>query len=314
MYDGLLMEPLFLMDFEGAGIVAGETSRPTPSEIYRRLNMAIRIITDTSSDFDYAALNDRAVDMVSLTINVGEKSYADGIDLTHTDFYDMLLSDTIAPKTSQPTPQDFLNLFEKAKANGDDVIVLPLSSQLSGTMQSAVNAKNLCGYDRIYIIDTLTASAGLQMLADLAEKMAAEGKPVEEIVDRLNDVKDRIRIYLGLDTLKYLYRGGRLSRVEAGIGTLASIRPLLALKNGKLEVIAKCMGTKKAIRKLAEIVADSTLDAQFPMQFLYSYNDANCRALMAALDAEDHHVVELGPTLATHTGPGVYAAVIVEAE
>ena len=277
--------------------------------------MAIRIITDTSSDFDYAALKGRPVRMVSLTINIGEQSYADGIDLSHSDFYDMLLSDTVVPKTSQPTPQDFLNHFEDAKAAGDDVIVLTISSELSGTMQSAVNARNMCGYDRVFIVDTLTASAGLQLLVREAERMAAEGAAAEAIVERLNSIKDRIRIYLGLDTLKYLYRGGRLSRVEAGLGTLASIRPLLALKDGKLEVIAKCMGTKKAIRKLAEIASANRLDPDFAMQFIYSYDDTNCRALMQCFPgSENCNVVELGPTLATHTGPGVYAAVVVEAE
>jgi len=277
--------------------------------------MAIRIITDTSSDFDYSSLESRPISMVSMTINVGDASYADGVDLTRSDFYDMLLSDQFTPKTSQPTPQDFLTLFEKAMADGDDVIVLPVSSELSGTMQSAVNAKNMCGYDRIFILDTLTAAAGLQILANLAEKMASEGASAEQIVDRLNSVKDRIRIYLGIDTLKYLYRGGRLSRVEAGIGTLASIRPLLSLKNGRLEVAAKCMGTKKAIRKLAEIIFGHKRDAAFPMHFIYSYDDANCRALMQCLPgSENCPMTELGPTLATHTGPGVYAAVFVEAE
>lgn len=277
--------------------------------------MAIRIITDTSSDFDYAALNGRPVSMVSLTINIGEQSYSDGIDLSHADFYDMLLSDTCVPKTSQPTPQDFLNLFEDAKAVGDDVIVLPISSELSGTMQSAVNAKNMCGYDRIFIVDTLSASGGLQLLTREAERMAAEGAATEAIVERLNNVKERIRIYLGVDTLKYLYRGGRLSRVEAGIGTLASIRPLLALKNGKLEVAAKCMGTKKAIRKVAELTNSHKIDPAFDIQFVYSYDDANCRMLMDCFPGcGNNPMIELGPTLATHTGPGVYATIFVEAE
>jgi len=277
--------------------------------------MAIRIITDTSSDFDFEPLRSRSISMVSMTINIGEKSYTDGVDLTRAEFYDILLSDELTPKTSQPTPQDFLDLFERAKTDGDDVIVLPISSELSGTMQSAVNAKNMCGYDRIFIVDTLTASAGLQFLANAAEKMAADGLSAEKIVDRLNNIKNRIRIYLGIDTLKYLYRGGRLSRVEAGVGTLASIRPLLALQNGKLEVVAKCMGTKKAIRRLAELISSHKPDPEFAMQFIYSYDDANCRALMQHFPGcENAPLIELGPAIACHTGPGVYAAVFVEAE
>jgi len=275
--------------------------------------MAIRIITDTSSDFDFLALNGRPVSMVSMIINIGDQSYADGIDLARSDFYEMLLSDEVVPKTSQPSPQDFLNHFEAAQSAGEDVIVLTVSRKLSGTMQSALTAQALCGYDRIFVVDTLTASAGLQILTREAERMAAEGATAEAIVDRLNDIKSRIRIYLGLDTLKYLYRGGRLSRVEAGIGALANIRPLLTLKDGKLEVAAKCMGTKKAIRRLAEMAAEHKPDPKFPLQFIYSYDETNCRALMEYFPgAEGHTAVELGPSLATHTGPGVYAVLLVE--
>ena len=103
--------------------------------------------------------------------------------------------------------------------------------------------------------------------------------------------------------------------MEAGIGTLANIRPLLALKDGKLEVSAKCMGTKKAVRKLAELIGAHKIDPAFPMYFLYSYDDTNCRSLMDCFPgAAGSPVVELGPSLATHTGPGVYAALFVEAE
>lgn len=276
--------------------------------------MSIRIVTDTSSDFDFKMLNGRSVNMVSMTINIDEKSYSDGIDLTKAEFYDILLSDEFSPKTSQPTPLDFLDLFEQAKAAGDDVIVLPVSSELSGTIQSAVNAKNMCAYDRIHIVDTLSASVGIQFLVNTAEKMAAEGASAHEIVHHLENIKGRIRILLGIDTLKYLYRGGRLSRVEAGIGTLASIRPLLILKEGKLEVAAKCMGTKKAIRKLADMIAEYRMDPGFTAHFIYSYDDTNCRALMQQLGMENNPILEIGPTLATHAGPGVYAAVFVEAE
>lgn len=277
--------------------------------------MAIRIITDTSSDYDYSIARELGIDMVSMTINLGEQSYADGIDLTHADFYDMLLSDTVVPKTSQPTPHDFQTIFERAKADGDDVIVILISGALSGTTQSAETAKALCGYDRIYVVDSRCATAGIQYLVDEARRMRAEGAAAKAIVKRLESIKTRVRAFLGLDTLKYLYRGGRLSRVEAGVGTLAGIRPLLMLKDGRLEVCAKCMGAKKAMKTLTELIGSLKLDPAFPMRFIYSYCADNCRTLMQSFPgASEADLIEIGPTLATHAGPGVYGAVFVEAE
>ena len=175
--------------------------------------MAIRIITDTSSAFDPSALRGRSVGLVPMTINVGAASYADGIDLTHADFYEMLLSDGEAPKTSQPVPQDFLDHFERAKVAGDDVIAILISGELSGTVQSAQAAKDMCGYDRIHIVDSRCASAGIQMMVDETERMANAGESVEAILDRLESMIRRMRIYLGLDTLKYQIGRARVGKV-----------------------------------------------------------------------------------------------------
>lgn len=277
--------------------------------------MAIRIITDTSSDYDYDTARSLDVGMVSMTINAGEQSYADGIDLTRANFYDMLLLDKTVLKTSQPTPRDFQDLFEQARVNGDDVIAILLSGELSGTVASAQTARTLCEYDRIFIVDSRCATVGIQFLVEEALRMRAAGAAAKAIVQRLDHIKTRIRAFLGLDTLKYLYRGGRLSRVEAGVGTLTGIRPLLMLKGGKLEVCAKCMGGKKAMKRLVELITECKADPAFPMRFIYSYDDSNCRALMQSIPgASDAVVQELGPTLATHAGPGVYGAAFVEAE
>lgn len=277
--------------------------------------MAIRILTDTSSDLDFDVCRAHGIALVPMTINVGEASYSDGIDLTHADFFDMLLSDGEPPKTSQPTPHDFLTHFEQAKANGDDMIAILISGRLSGTVQSAQTAKELCDYDRIHIIDSGCATAGIQMLIDEAQRMIAKSATATDIVARLRSLTGRIRIFLGLDTLKYLYRGGRLSRVEAGVGTLAGVHPLLGLKEGLLEVCAKCIGNKKTMRRLTEIIKSFKMDPAFPLRFIYSYDPTNCRALMAGFpNTSEADIVEIGPTLAAHSGPGVYGAVFVEAD
>lgn len=277
--------------------------------------MAIRIITDTSSDLSFDASRALGVGLVPMSINVGEHSYADGIDLTHEDFFDMLLSDGEPPKTSQPTPQSFLEHFERAKADGDDVIAVLISGELSGTVQSAQTAKELCEYDRIHIVDSRCATAGIQLLIHEAKRMIEAGAAAHIIAQRLRALTSRVRVFLGLDTLKYLYRGGRLTRLEAGVGTLAGIHPLLGLKNGTLEVCAKCIGNKKTMKRLEEIIKSHRLDPAFPLRFIYSYDPTNCRALMSSFPgAKEEDLVEIGPTLAAHSGPGVYGAVFIEAE
>lgn len=277
--------------------------------------MSIRIITDTSSDFDAGRLRELGADLVRMTINAGDHSYADGLDLSRSDFYEMLLSDSVVLKTSQPSPQDFVTLFEEARDNGDDVIAILISGKLSGTVQSAQTARDMVGYSRVHIVDSLCASVGIQFLVLEAHRMIQQGASVQEIIARLEDVRGRVRIYLGIDTLKYLYRGGRLSSVEAGLGTLASVHPILMLKNGALEVHSKCMGKKKTIRRLAEIIRDAPRDRDFPLRFIYSYDDANCRTLMDHFfSASESDMQEIGPTLAVHAGPGVFAGVLVEAQ
>jgi len=276
--------------------------------------MAIRILTDTSSDYSFERCKELGISMVSMTVNVGETSYTVGKDLSRDDFYRMLLHEEPVPKTSQPSPQAFLDHYERAMKAGDDVIAITISSSISGTYQSALTAKEICGYDRIYVVDSRCATVGIQFLVEEALRMAQRGDTPDAIVGRLNELKSRIHIYAGVETLKYLYLGGRLSRAEAGIGTLAGIRPLLSLHNGKLEAYAKCMGTKKAMRRLVETIQSVEKDPAFDTRFIYTYDSANCEALMSQLpELFCSDPIEIGPSISVHSGPGVYGAVFVAA-
>ena len=165
------------------------------------------------------------------------------------------------------------------------------------------------------MLESGCATAAIQLMADEAKRMNQLGATIREILDRLESMKKRMRLFVGLDTLKYLYRGGRLSRMEAGIGTLANIRPLLALQEGILVVHSKCVGTKRTLRKLADTIREIKKDPSFPTRFIFSYDDANCRELMKLLpDLATLPPLEIGPALACHAGPGVFGAIFVEAE
>ena len=178
----------------------------------------IRIIVDSSADNNCEELEEKQMTLVSLTINLDEKLYLDGMDITRDQLYEWLMESKGFPKTSQPSPEDFACHFKEAKEAGDDVICILLSSALSGTCQSAHLAKSMVKYDNIYIVDSLSATHVIRFLADKADKMRKEGHTASEIVAVLEDLKGRAKVIAAVDTLEYLCRGGRVSRTVATIG------------------------------------------------------------------------------------------------
>ncbi len=187
----------------------------------------IRLLVDTASDISIN--NTDNIKVVPLSVTINDKTYLDGYELGHDEFYEMLTSSNTFPKTSQPAPQAYVEAFEEAKEAGDTLLCILLSSGVSGTYQSAVLAKSIVEYDNIYIIDSLTGAYGIKLLVDEALKLINEGKTIEEIVEQLEDLKGRTRVYLSVDTLDYLCRGGRLDKKAAVIGNLVKMKPIITV-------------------------------------------------------------------------------------
>jgi len=274
----------------------------------------IRLMVDSSSDL---RAGEAPADLfVPITINIGGKEYRDGVELEKDQFYGLLCSEKEFPRTSQPSPELFLQHFGKAQEAGDEVIYLALSSALSGSCQSARIAKEMCGYDGIYIIDTLCASQLIGVLARQVKKLAALGLSAEEIVKSCEELKGRIRIYAGVQSLEYLQKGGRLSKGAAVVGTLAGIKPVLTIDaEGRVVPVGKARGIKRAIGMICELSASHQLDESFPVYSLYSYGVENCVALEDAAKAKGFAVAErlqAGPTIGAHVGPGLYGLIFVE--
>ena len=169
--------------------------------------MAIRVITDSSADFDAAVAKRRKIDIVPMTIQFGSASFVAGKTISNDVFYQLLQESKTFPSTSQPTPAAFLRYFEEAKASGDQAVVVLLSGALSGTLQSAEIAKEMCGYEPIYIVDSRSATAGIQILVNLACKLRDSGLPAAAIAEEVERLKDKVRIFAVIDTLEYLRRG-----------------------------------------------------------------------------------------------------------
>lgn len=280
--------------------------------------MAIRIITDSAADYSVQELEKRNVTCVPMSVTFDNVTYLDGTDLTKEEFFELLISQKEFPTTSQPSPTSFLDCFEEAKREGDTVIAVLISGALSGTIQSAMLAKNMAEYEKIYIIDSKTASLGMRILVDRAVVMREQGCEAAEIVEELDRLKGRIRIYAGLDTLEYLYKGGRLSKSQANIGNLVNLKPVVKVTTeGGVEVCSKQIGMRHAYKQIAKFIEEDRPDETYPVYYLYSYDKKNCVGFIQSLqkkglDFGTPKIRGIGPTIGAHIGPGAFGVVYVK--
>ncbi len=272
-----------------------------------------KILVDSAADcqgelgiYDY---------FVPIQVSVAGRDFRDGIDIDSDTFYTILPQSREFPKTAQPSPQDFLEIFEDVRRHGNELIYLPLSSALSGTYQSACIAKEMVEYDRIYIVDSRSATHGIHMLAWYAASLVKDGVPAREIAEKCEALRRRIRIYAGVDTLEYLCRGGRLSRASAAVGEVANIKPLITVsEEGRVEPAGKAIGRMRAIQTIVSRAEAMGIDDHFPLWSLYTYGVENCEKLEEALEKHHHAPTgrkQVGPTIGAHVGPEAYGIVFV---
>ena len=279
--------------------------------------MEIQIITDSAADYTQEELKRRNIRCVPMSITFGDEQFIDGVTITKQQFYDKLIESKELPKTSQPSPAEFLDVFKDAKEKGNTVIAILISSALSGTYQTAMMAKDMVEYDNIYIVDSRLATLGMRILTDTAVNMRDQGVSAQDIINELELLKKRVRIFAGLDTLEYLCKGGRVSKGVASIGTLANIKPILRFEeDGNVELCGKQIGIRHAIRHVARMVEEDKPDDRYPLYFLYSYDRGNAVGVVQALVKkgfviENPKFREIGPTIGTHIGPNGFGVVYV---
>lgn len=270
--------------------------------------MSVRIITDSTADIRPGLAG--RIPFVPLTISFGDQEYIDGVNMSRMEFYEHLQVCKELPKTSQPTPDAFAQAFEAAVEAGDQVVVVTISSKLSGTFQSA----NIAAMDfpgQVFVVDSRNACIGAGVLAEYALQLAESGMTAEAIAKQLEEDKQNLTLYAALDTLEFLVRGGRLSKVAGMAGGLLNIKPVITLKNGVIEVIGKARGNKQANQMLNKAVeASGGIDTDKPV--LYGYtglsNSLLCKYMEERGEAasEENHT-SISGAIGTHVGPGAYA-------
>ena len=236
-------------------------------------------------------------------------TYRDGLDLPPEEFYQRLSECHKLPSTSQPSPEAFEKAFNDARDAGDELIAILLSGKISGTYQSAQIAVSLVDYDKIYLIDGLSATLGNQLLVRLAVELRDEGRSAGEIVSILEEEKHKVRLLAVVDDLKYFRKGGRLTGAEAFAGAVLGIKPVVGIKDGHVALVGKARGLPGAyVALFKQLDQDGGLDPD--KRYLVGYT-AHHRAmepiqkyLIGNLHLPAAEVFHIGPVIGTHAGPG----------
>ena len=276
--------------------------------------MAVKFIIDSAADVIPSECDVLGVTHLPLKVLFGEQEYADSVTLSHGEFYNKLTSDPNHPTTSQVSPAEFEAAYERLTANGDEVVVITISSKLSGTYQSAVIASE--DYEgKVFVVDSLNATVGERALLRCGISLAAQGLSAAEIAAKLDGLKSRVRLVATVDTLEYLKKGGRISATTAVVGGLLNIKPAISVVDGVVETVGKARGPKAANALLRQLIEkEGGIDETMPLCFAWSgSSDENLKKFMDengdlwAASGENLSVSSVGCVIGAHVGPGAVA-------
>jgi len=279
----------------------------------------IRIVTDSTADIPSALREQLGIEMVPLKIHFGAEEYLDAVTLQSTEFYEKLQSSPHFPRTSQPSPAEFLNLYQNLLAEPDTTVIsIHLSSSLSGTYQSALLASTMLedGAGAVHVVDSHSASYGIGALVAAAAEAALAGRSVEEILQLIQTMRDNFYIYFLVDTLEFLQKGGRIGKASALFGSLLNIKPILSLDaKGEVEAIDKVRGHKKAIARILELLAADVSGRSIQqLHIAHANNLEGAEQLREAITGQftvgQIGYISLGPVIGAHAGPGTIAAFV----
>jgi fatty acid kinase fatty acid binding subunit len=267
------------------------------------------IVLDSTADFPEAPERFPNWRVVPLYVTFGTESFKDGVDLTADAFYERLKTAQQLPTTSQPTPRDFLTVYEELSGN-DRIYSLHLAAKLSGTFQSADTAAGEVGDDRVRTVDTETASAGITMLGLAIQRRLERGTTDEEIVELIERYKREHELLFTVDTLEFLARGGRIGRAKAFAGELLHVKPILSIENSEVVPLKRVRGSRKAFQEFVNAVETKTTDGP-DLRFGIAHAAAPERAAeleKMVRDLRPQAQIEidtmLGAVVGTHAGPG----------
>ena len=275
--------------------------------------MSVRIVLDSTADLPQELKSRFSI--VPLPLFFGKEEYLDGVTITHREFYEKLVESDVLPTTSQPTPDAFARVYEAAVNDGHEVLAITLSSQLSGTYQSAsIAAMDFPG--KVYVVDSLSAAIGTGALAQLALSLADRDLGAAQIAETLLEERSNLKVIAMVGTLEYLKRGGRISKTAAIAGELLSIKPVIGIEEGRVAILGKARGSRQANNLLIKLI-ESCGGVDFEKPVILGYTGLSDVLLQkyvsdsAALWQDSPTpltVTPIGSIIGTHAGPGAVAA------
>lgn len=269
--------------------------------------MTVHIVTDSTSDLTREQAAAIGVSVVPLTVRFGEEQFLDGVDLDSDAFYAKLRTSSVNPVTSQPTPEQFRSVYASLLESPEDSVVsLHISSKLSGTLQSAHVAEQEVDPGRIHLVDTETVSAGLRFVVEAAAQDVASGADAGTVVRRAEERRAAVTIFVLLDTLTYLHRGGRIGRAQALVGSVLGVKPLLTVRDGEVAPQARVRSRRQGVEMITEL-----LQERMPLQRVAAFHCGSpellpvlAKRLRSALPGVEIVTGQVGPVVGTYTGPG----------
>ena len=264
----------------------------------------IKIITDSTLDLPAELIREKDIEVLPLLINFGEESYLDGIEITTKEMIDKIDATGVLPTTAQVTPNRFEKSFKKYLDEGYKIVALTLSSDMSGTYQSACIAKDMLESDDIIVIDSRNVTSGLGLLVLKACELRDKGLGIKEIEEGILKAIPKVKCSLNFESLENLVRGGRLSKTAGTIGSVLGLRLILEIKDGKMCVKDKVRGSKKALKKLVSDFESADVDFDSPIVLLELLNEDVYQGLKIYFQEKNINYIDakVGCTVGIHSG------------
>lgn len=281
--------------------------------------MAIKLMIDSASDIGEKEAKELGIIMIPMIITIGEDEYYDGVNISPREFYEKLIESDDLPKTTQINPFRFEEAFSEHTKNGDELLVITISSKLSGTYSSALQAASMFE-GKVRVIDSLNAAIGERLLCEYALRLIKDGLTIDEIVEKLEKAKTKVCLIALVDTLEYLKKGGRISSTVAFAGELISLKPVIGIVNGEVKMIGKAIGSRRGNNLLNRLVENKGgIDFNMPYGTIWSGLDDSIlqKYIKDSASLWEEHTDNipkyiLGGTIGTHVGPGAIGVAFFE--
>jgi DegV family protein with EDD domain len=273
------------------------------------------IVTDSTADLPSSLAADHGITVVPLTLHLDGRPYLDGIEITAGEFYSRLGAASAHPSTSQPSPGQFKEVYERLLEDHDEVVSIHISGRLSGTLQSAEAAAQLVDRRRVHTLDSDFVSMPLAALALVAARLAAQDANASDAIAEVARVREAMRCYFAVATLEYLRRGGRIGAASALLGSVLQVKPILTIEGGQVAPLERVRTTDRALTRIVELSSDL---ATGPVCAIVGHAAAEPAALTIAerleTISETLIVQPLGPVVGAHAGPGTVGLAVYPAE